>query len=123
MNKKLFSILFTLFLAGILSVNCSNKDKTGSGGNAKIDSKYAGTWVYTDSDSSTAFIVNSDGSLVFGQDATTQVEGSGDTYIVTIIIEGTTYKIQIKFTSETAAEISNVLYPEDPKQYVTKQQQ
>ena len=30
MNKKLFSILFTLFLAGILSVSCSNADKTGS---------------------------------------------------------------------------------------------
>ena len=33
MNKKNFIILFMLLLAGILSVSCSNKDKTGAGGN------------------------------------------------------------------------------------------
>ncbi len=35
MNKKLF---FYFILVGILSVSCSNKDKTGSGSNTKIDS-------------------------------------------------------------------------------------
>ena len=123
MNKKLFFFLFFLFLACILSVSCSNKDKTGSGGNSKIDSKYAGTWIYTGTSSGTAFIVNGDGSLDFGANVTAQIEGSGDTYTVTTTIEGTTYKMQIKFTSETTAEISNVLYPNDPKQYVTKQAQ
>lgn len=48
MNKKLFSILFTLFLVGILSVSCSNKDKTGSdsssNSNGKIDTIYKGDW-------------------------------------------------------------------------------
>ncbi|AEM22969.1 hypothetical protein Bint_2363 [Brachyspira intermedia PWS/A] len=33
MNKKILSIIFTLFLAGLLSVSCSNKDTTGTGGN------------------------------------------------------------------------------------------
>ena len=31
MNKKILSIIFTLFLAGLLSISCSNKDKTGPG--------------------------------------------------------------------------------------------
>ena len=51
MNKKLFSILFTLFLAGILSVSCSNADKTGSNteNNTNTDNdvdntSYVGTW-------------------------------------------------------------------------------
>ena len=46
MNKKLLSILFTLFLVGILSISCSNKDKTGSdsssNGNIKVDTIYTG---------------------------------------------------------------------------------
>lgn len=29
MNKKILSIIFTLFLAGLLSISCSNKDTTG----------------------------------------------------------------------------------------------
>ncbi|MEI0558078.1 hypothetical protein [Brachyspira intermedia] len=33
MNKKFLSIIFTLFLTGLLSVSCSNKDTTGTGGN------------------------------------------------------------------------------------------
>ena len=33
MNKKILSIIFTLFLAGLLSISCSNKDKTGPGDN------------------------------------------------------------------------------------------
>ncbi|WP_297206581.1 hypothetical protein [uncultured Brachyspira sp.] len=32
MNKKLLTIFLSLFLVGILSVSCSNKDKTGSSG-------------------------------------------------------------------------------------------
>ena len=30
MNKKLLTIFLSLFLVGILSVSCSNKDKTDS---------------------------------------------------------------------------------------------
>ena len=32
MNKKILSIIFTLFLAGLLSISCSNKDTTGPSG-------------------------------------------------------------------------------------------
>ncbi|MEI0605237.1 hypothetical protein R4K55_13560 [Brachyspira alvinipulli] len=32
MNKKLLTIFLSLFLVGILSVSCSNNDKTGSSG-------------------------------------------------------------------------------------------
>ncbi len=33
MNKKIKTILFTLFVAGLLSISCSNKGKTGPGDN------------------------------------------------------------------------------------------
>ena len=33
MNKKILSIIFTLFLAVLLSISCSNKDTTGPGDN------------------------------------------------------------------------------------------
>ena len=64
MNKKLLSILFTLFLAGILSVSCSNADKTGSGETKPtgIDSKYAGTWIGGGSLAGQTIIINADGS-------------------------------------------------------------
>ena len=29
MNKKILTIIFTLFVAGLLTVSCSSKDKTG----------------------------------------------------------------------------------------------
>lgn len=32
MSKKILTIFLSLFLVGILSVSCSNKDKTGSAG-------------------------------------------------------------------------------------------
>lgn len=32
MTKKISTIFLSLFLVGILSVSCSNKDKTGSSG-------------------------------------------------------------------------------------------
>ena len=38
MNKKLLTIFLSLFLVGILSVSCSNADKTGAGdGNSTVD--------------------------------------------------------------------------------------
>ena len=39
MSKKISTIFLTLFLVGVLSVSCSNKDKTGAGdGNSAVDS-------------------------------------------------------------------------------------
>ena len=64
MNKRLFSILFTLFLAGVLSVSCSNADKTGSGETKPtgIDSKYAGTWIGGGDLARQKIVINADGS-------------------------------------------------------------
>lgn len=47
MNKKLLTIFLSLFLVGILSVSCSNKDKTGAGDTSTpktIDPKHSGIW-------------------------------------------------------------------------------
>ena len=60
MNKRLFSILFTLFLAGVLSVSCSNKDKTSQ--STGIDSKYAGTWIGGEGLTGQTIVINADGS-------------------------------------------------------------
>lgn len=53
MNKKLLTIFLSLFLVGILSVSCSNKDKTGAGDTSTpktIDPKHSGIWEYSSGD-------------------------------------------------------------------------
>ncbi|CRF35583.1 hypothetical secreted protein [Brachyspira suanatina] len=87
MNKKLFSILFTLFLVGILSVSCSNKDKTGSG-DGNSTAKYAGDWYTDDSVPELVMKVDSNGNISFpgieAQGAAIKgIEGSGSSYTVT----------------------------------------
>lgn len=42
MSKKISTIFLTLFLVGILSVSCSNKDKTGAGDTTKGIEQYNG---------------------------------------------------------------------------------
>lgn len=46
MNKKLSTIFLSLFLVGILSISCSNKDKTAPDTSTPktIDPKYSGIW-------------------------------------------------------------------------------
>ena len=46
MSKKISTIFLTLFLVGILSVSCSNKDKTAPDTSTPktIDPKYSGIW-------------------------------------------------------------------------------
>ena len=51
MNKKLLTIFLSLFLVGILSISCSNKDKTAPDTSTPdtttpktIDPKYSGIW-------------------------------------------------------------------------------
>ena len=39
MSKKISTIFLSLFLVGILSISCSNKDKTGSGNSTVDNSK------------------------------------------------------------------------------------
>ncbi|WP_239648927.1 hypothetical protein [Brachyspira hyodysenteriae] len=57
MDKKLYYILFTLFLSCILVVSCSNKDKTGSS-----DTMYVGNWYEADE---LVMIVGSNGDISF----------------------------------------------------------
>ena len=72
MNKKLLLILSTLFLIGLLSVSCSNEDKTGTGGEdttgsrvpTEIAAKYNGTYAVQDN---SAFIVVKEGKLGMGE--------------------------------------------------------
>ena len=49
MNKKLLTIFLSLFLVSILSVSCSNKDKTAPDTSTPktIDPKYSGIWEYS----------------------------------------------------------------------------
>ena len=49
MSKKISTIFLTLFLVGVLSVSCSNKDKTGAGETTKGIEQYNGnTYVSTE---------------------------------------------------------------------------
>ena len=52
MSKKISTIFLTLFLVGVLSVSCSNKDKTAPDTSTPktIDIKYAGIWEYNSGD-------------------------------------------------------------------------
>ena len=50
MSKKISTIFLTLFLVGVLSVSCSNEDKTGAGDTTKGIEQYNGyTYVSKDS--------------------------------------------------------------------------
>ncbi|MEI0796724.1 hypothetical protein R4Q14_00130 [Brachyspira intermedia] len=86
MNKKLLSILFTLFLVGILSISCSNKDKTGSDSSSNLDASYAGDW-YSINDNSKVMVIDANGNISFpdleGSPATKKVEVSGNSCTVT----------------------------------------
>uniref|UniRef100_UPI003F4B0B60 hypothetical protein n=1 Tax=Brachyspira catarrhinii TaxID=2528966 RepID=UPI003F4B0B60 len=118
MNKKLFSILFTLFLAGILSVSCSNKDKTGSdsssNSNGKIDNIYAGDWYTDDAVPDLVMKVDANGNISFPtieiQGAAIKgIEGSGSSYTVTYSDPNASdviVKILFSDTSTCSVEIS-----------------
>ncbi|MEI0526902.1 hypothetical protein R4K54_13395 [Brachyspira murdochii] len=60
MNKKLLYILFTLFLTGILSVSCSNADKTGA---EETINKYKGTIYHSENNDGRYVSINEDGSI------------------------------------------------------------
>lgn len=142
MNKKLLSILFTLFLAGILSVSCSNADKTGSGETKPtgIDSKYAGTWTGGGDLAGQTIVINADGSAQ-NQDegvnmpASSITKNSDTSYTANYTLNpgsGVTVKgtMNIKFTSDTSAKVTGqntttspgVTSTEDINGTLTKQQ-
>lgn len=126
MNKRLFSILFTLFLAGILSVSCSNADKTGSGETKPtgIDSKYAGTWIGGGGLAGQTIVINEDGSAQ-NQDegvnmpASSITKNSDTSYTANYTFNpdtGVTVKgtMNIEFTSDTSANVTGqniITYP------------
>ena len=117
MNKKLLSILFTLFLAGILSVSCSNTDKTGSGETKPtgIDSKYAGTWIGGGDLTGQTIVINADGSAEnqtagVNMPASSITKNSDTSYTANytlnpspeVTVKGT---MDIEFTSDTSASV------------------
>ena len=115
MNKKLFSILSTLFLVGILFVSCSNKDKTGSdsssNSNGKIDTIYKGDWYDLEE---LVMQIDISGNISFptieNQGATIKgIEGSGSSYTVTYSYSNNPdviVKILFSDTSTCSVEIS-----------------
>ena len=52
MSKKILTIFLSLFLVGILSISCSNKDKTAPDTSTPktINAQYAGIWEYSTGD-------------------------------------------------------------------------
>ena len=52
MSKKILTIFLSLFLVGILSISCSNEDKTAPDTSTPktIDPKYSGIWEYSTGD-------------------------------------------------------------------------
>ena len=113
MNKKLFSILFTLFLIGVLSVSCSNKDKTSQP--TGIDSKYADKWLISGDQGidNTILTINADGSITddtgnnIPASQITKNSNNSYTAITTLSENGSTNKItiNIEFTAETSANL------------------
>ena len=118
MNKKLLSILFTLFLAGILSVSCSNTDKTGSGETKPtgIDSKYAGTWIGGGDLAGQTIVINADGSAKnqtqnVDMPASSITKNSDTSYTANYTLNpssGVTVKgtMNLEFTSDTSANVT-----------------
>ena len=114
MNKRLFSILFTLFLVGVLSVSCSNKDKTSQ--STGIDSKYAGTWIGGGDLARQKIVINADGSaknqtMNIDMPASSITKNSDTSYTANYTLNpstGVTVKgtMNIEFTSDTSANVA-----------------
>ena len=117
MNKRLFSILFTLFLVGVLSVSCSNADKTGSGETKPtgIDSKYAGNWIGGGDLAGQTIVINADGSAEnqtegINMPASSITKNSDTSYTANytlnpspeVTVKGS---MNIEFTSDTSADV------------------
>ena len=140
MNKRLFSILFTLFLVGVLSVSCSNADKTGSGETKPtgIDSKYAGTWIGDGDLKDQTIVINKDGSaqnqtMNIDMPASSITKNSDTSYTANYTLNTDEYTakgtMDIEFTSDTSASVkgkNTITYPsvtstEDINGTLTKQ--
>ena len=104
MNKKLLLILSTLFLIGLLSVSCSNEDKTGTGGEdttgsrvpTEIAAKYNGTYA---AQGNSAFIVVKEG--FFGMGATEVEAGNPPNF--PMVYEGEIFGSDPNYEFESSA--------------------
>ena len=117
MNKRLFSILFTLFLVGVLSVSCSNADKTGSGETKPTGiGKYAGTWTGGGDLDGQTIVINADGSAKnqtqnVDMPASSITKNSDTSYTANytfnpnteVTVKGT---MNIEFTTDTSANVT-----------------
>ena len=112
MNKKLLTIFLSLFLVGILSISCSNKDKTAPDTSTPdtttpktIDPKYSGIW--TSSYNPDAVEIDINGNIYEYQNSSRGtkgeiIEANGPTYKVKIYND----EVTIKFTDENNATVT-----------------
>ena len=116
MNKRLFSILFTLFLVGVLSVSCSNADKTGSGETKPTGiGKYAGTWTGGGDLDGQTIVINADGSAKnqtqnVDMPASSITKNSDTSYTANYTLNTDEYTakgtMDIEFTTDTSATVT-----------------
>ena len=84
MNKKLLSLVSVLFLMSVLTVSCSNADKTGSGDNNSGSTtpqgiaKYEGTWQLTDAELTTILTISNSGAVTYIDKTSTNVANKGN---------------------------------------------
>ncbi|MEI0529160.1 hypothetical protein R4J00_11005 [Brachyspira intermedia] len=108
MNKKLLTIFLSLFLVGILSISCSNSDKTGAGDTSTpktINTKYSGIW--SSSYNPAAVEIDINGNIYEYQNSSRGtkgeiIEANDPTYKVKIYND----EVTIKFTDENNATVN-----------------
>lgn len=107
MNKKLLTIFLSLFLVGILSISCSNKDKTAPDTSTPktIDPKYSGIW--SSSYNPAAVEIDINGNIYEYQNSSRGtkgeiIEANDPTYKVKIYND----EVTIKFTDENNATVT-----------------
>ena len=108
MSKKISTIFLSLFLVGILSVSCSNKDKTGAGDTSTpktINAQYAGIWSSLYNPAAVEIDIN--GNIYEYQNSSRGtkgeiIEANDPTYKVKIYND----EVTIKFTDENNATVT-----------------
>ena len=108
MSKKILTIFLSLFLVGVLSVSCSNSDKTGAGDTSTpktINTKYSGIW--SSSYNPAAVEIDINGNIYEYQNSSRGtkgeiIEANDPTYKVKIYND----EVTIKFTDENNATVT-----------------
>ena len=128
MNKKLLSLVSVLFLMSVLTISCSNADKTGSGDNnsgigdggttTQGIAKYEGTWQLTDLVPTTILTISNNGAVTYRVETSTSVADSVDdkgneTYEVKFVDKvhpagpGGIWTLTLTFNNDTSGTFSN----------------